>query len=233
VLFRSSYPGTIGYALFSPSKLVNEDPDTLICPPSLAIAISVFLYWFSWRLADELIYPGILSKAGVPSFSTLALTLTGVAISVMLLRFTVRNLFGLRINNKEPIDELRLLSYPACVGLLASAITTVLAMNFPHEALSLSRMLDAEAAKVSSTLPVYIQVHGAIGYVSAPLVILLSGWSLLNVIRTAYQTSFWRSLLTTISGLLVVGTLVILVAFSIGYTEGAIDVFHQKYGLKK
>lgn len=94
-------------------------------------------------------------------------------------------------------------------------------------------MLDGEAAKVPSTLPVYIQVYGAIRDVSAPLVILLSGWSLLNVIRTAYQASFWRGLSATISGLLVVGTFVILVALSIDHTEGAIDVFHQKYDLKK
>lgn len=103
LLAAGSYPGTIGYALFSPRKLVNEDPDTLICPPSFAIAISVFLYWFSKRLAQELILPGILSKAGIPSFSTLALTLTSVAISVMLLRFTVETYLDCVLTTKNQL----------------------------------------------------------------------------------------------------------------------------------
>jgi hypothetical protein len=224
----ATYPATIGYTLFAPRKLFDSESRNIVCPASLAVVISVYLYWFAERILDEVLYRGIIKEIGFANFLMLTMTLIAVAILIMLVRIILRTLFGLSAKTGDPVEELRILSYPLGVGLVVSAMVTILAINFPDATLWLAPHLDKESAAVLADVSLNVRFHLSAGVVTALPVVFLSAWALFNVIRVGFNATVLRSLVATFTSIIIASVLVIVFVFAMDHTTKMLDRLYGK-----
>jgi len=228
LLAVATYPATIIYTLFGPRKLFVSESRTTICPPSLAIVISVYLFWFAERIRDEVLYRGIINKIGFASYITLTGTLIVVAILIMLVRIILRGLFKLNPTTGDSIEELRILSYPLSVGFLVSAVVTILAINFPDAIMWLAPHLDKEAVSILAAASLNIRFCLSLDKVIFWPVAFLSAWALFNVIRVGFNATRLRSLAATVTCMIIAAAVVCLAGYAMHHTTKMLDQLCEK-----
>jgi len=220
LLAVATYPFTLIQLLASPRKVVGISPGSLTCPPALAIAISVFLYWWARSALREIATQGQL-QTRLPNMSVLAGAVVAIGIILLVWRIVVQVFFGLRTVQDDPLEDLKLLSYPASVGLGSAALLIVLAINFPEATIWLHGTLDSEAAGVTAGFSQRVVFLGAVDFVMAIPVSVLSAWSLFNILRIPFGASTGRALgatFATFAAFLGAGIVVIFFAFALENT---------------
>ena len=222
LLAVTTYPATLFNLLFSPRRVLGSEPDPWKCPPSLAVAIALFLYLLADSALTEIRYQGALAQ-GIPTLFRLSAYLVAIGIALAAIHFVIRHLFGLRATGDDPSEELKLLSYPFCIGLTAATLVIIIAVNFPNAALSLAPRLDSAFTAGTADMSSGSRFASAVSTVMAIPTVVLFAWSLFNVLRVGFSAKVSRSLIATIAALVTVGVLAVLVALAWEHTGNMIE----------
>lgn len=217
LLAVATYPFTLFQLLISPRKVVGTSPGRLTCPPALAVAISVFLYLLARSAIREIVTQGQL-QTRLPNMGVLAATVVAIGIVLVVWRIVVQGFFGLRTVQDDPLEDLKLLSYPASVGLGSAALIIFLAINFPEATILFAEKLDSAFAEVTADGPRGIRFSLAVNTVTAIPVSVLSGWSLFNILRIPFGASTGRALAAAFAAFLGAGIVVVFFAFALDHT---------------
>lgn len=187
-----SYPVTIFYILFLPSRLLSEKYSNTICPPSLAFIISLFITFAVGRFQDIMLYPEV-DWSLTPSKKYLVIVISAVAILTLFQNLILKYIFRLKNTELKQTDEMKYLTFPISAALLVYAIMVIISFNFQDSIKTIAPYLDREAAEISSESIVW-----AAGIFSALFFAFSYVLSFFNVIRVIYGITTIRSLSITI-----------------------------------
>lgn len=191
-LIVRSYPITIFYTLFLPSRLISEKYSETTCPPSLVFIISLFITFAVGRIKDIMLYPDIEFSL-FPSKDYIVIVIIAIALLTLFQILILKYLFRLKNSVLRQTDEMQYLTYPISTAMLVYSVTVIISYYFPDFVKTIAPHLDREAADISSksiifAADIFSAVFFAFTYILAYF----------NVIRIIYKITAIRSFITTI-----------------------------------
>lgn len=209
-----AYPRSIGAALLAPRRLLEPELGSNHCPPAVAFAISLSLYWLAGSLVRR-VELGTQGSIDFPSLGVVVGTVTWILLVLVAIRATFAQVF--KLPGESPVASLRQLTWTASVGLSAYAVIVLWATIFPEATVTLAGSLDSGYAMYDDTWTVPMIWTHAVDTVSFFPVLGLFAWSLFNVTRTGFGATPVRAALATVAAV-VIG--LVVTSLYLGFSGG-------------
>lgn len=195
-----AYPRSLAAALFTPRRLLTPTAQSQYCPPAVALAISLLLCW----LGDGLVHRVEFGVPGNIDYPSLGATL-GTVAWILLVIVAIRAVFArvFRLPGESSAAALRLLTWPASVGLSAFGVLTLLAALFPSATVTLAGYVDRGITRLADTWAFPMIWTHAVHVAPVLPAIALFAWALFNIARIGFGASRVRAALATAVGVVV------------------------------